>query len=51
VARSETRALQPRCTSATAFPTFVTCDAAHSSLAGFRQGDDLLAVLGVEANA
>jgi len=41
----------PRCATATAFPTFVTCDATQSNLAGFRQGDDLLAVLGVETNA
>jgi len=35
----------PRCASATAFPTFLMCDAAQSSIPGYRQGEDLIAML------
>ena len=35
----------PRCAFATAFPTFLMCDAAQSSVPGYRQGDELLAAL------
>jgi len=35
----------PRCAFATAFPTFLMCDAAQSSMPGYRQGDHLLAML------
>jgi hypothetical protein len=41
----------PRCAAATAFPTFLTCDAAQSSMPGFRQGGDLLAILALGADA